>query len=110
MSTMKTAFVSQGNAGILEARAVEDRLYRDTWNVEGYDLMPKLRDLHVPTLVVTGDRDFIPVEIAAHIAAAIPGAQLITLKDCGHFSYLERPAEVHRAIDRFVQPAAATLK
>jgi proline iminopeptidase len=103
MSMMKTAFVSQGHAGILEARAVEARLYRDTWNVEGYDLMAKLHDLHVPTLVVTGNRDFIPVEIASHIAAAIPGAQLVTLEDCGHFAFLERPGEVHKAIDRFVE-------
>ena len=40
MAAMKAGFISQGKAGILKARAVEDRLMRDTWEVQGYDLCP----------------------------------------------------------------------
>jgi proline iminopeptidase len=101
MATMKAGFVSQGNEGIVKARAVEDRLMRDTWQVEGYDLLPKVRSLGIPSLVISGDRDFIPGEIASHIAEAIPNARLVTIKDCGHFAYLERPGEVRRALDDF---------
>jgi proline iminopeptidase len=101
MATMKQALVRQGAAGIVKARAVEDRLYRDTWDVNGYDLLPKLRSLKMPTIVITGDHDFIPVEIAAHIAQSIPDARLVTIKDCGHFAFLERPGEVRRALDDF---------
>ena len=104
MATMKAGFISQGKEGIVKARAVEDRLMRDTWQVEGYDLLPKLRTLGIPTLVITGDRDFIPTEIAAHIARAIPKARLVTIKDCGHFAYLECRADVRRAIQDFVSP------
>ncbi len=68
----------------------------------GYDLLPKLRALAIPTLVIAGDKDFIPAEIAQHIASAIPGAQLVTLDNCGHFSYLECPADVRKAFDAFV--------
>jgi proline iminopeptidase len=74
---------------------------------DGYDLLPKLHSLSIPTLVLTGDRDFIPVEIAAHIAHAVPNAELVTLKGCGHFAYLECPAEVRTALDAFF---AATRK
>ena len=73
----------------MKARAVEDRLMRDTWQVDSYDLLPKLQALNIPTLVIWGDHDFIPREIAAHIARAIPNVQLVTLKDCGHFAYME---------------------
>jgi pimeloyl-ACP methyl ester carboxylesterase len=52
-------------------------------------------------VVITGDSDFIPVEIAANIARAIPNAQLVTLKDCGHFAYLEQPAAVHNVLNDF---------
>ena len=69
MATMKAGFVSQGSAGILKARAVEDRLMRDTWE-PGYDLIPRLRGFGIPTLVITGDHDFIPCEIADNIARA----------------------------------------
>jgi proline iminopeptidase len=101
MTAMAAAFASQGPAGIVEARAVEDRLMRDTWQVDGYDLLPKLRALKIPSVVVTGDADFIPTTVAAHIAEAIPHARLVTLHDCGHFSYLECPAEVRSTLVDF---------
>lgn len=101
MAAMKAAFIRQGAAGILEARAVEDRLVAETWGLPGYDLLPKLRGLRIPTLVIAGDHDFIPVSISEHIAEAIPGARLQTLRNCGHFSYLECPADVRRAFTAF---------
>ena len=101
MATMKAGFTSQGREGIVKARAVEDQLMRDTWQVAGYDLIPKLRSLRIPTLVIAGDHDFIPVEVAEHIAQAIPNAELVTIKDCGHFAYLECAGEVRNALDAF---------
>jgi pimeloyl-ACP methyl ester carboxylesterase len=108
MARMHAAFTSQRAAGIVKAQAVEDRLMRDTWEVDNYDLLPKLRTLGIPTLVITGDHDFIPVEISQHIAGAIPKARLITLKDCGHFSYLECPGELRAALNVFFN-ASQTL-
>jgi len=106
MAVMKAGFVSQGKAGILKARAVEERLMHDTWEVQGYDLHPRLASLRMPTLVIWGDYDFIPAEIATHIARAIPKARLVTVKDCGHFAYLECPAEVRAAFTDFFGSAA----
>lgn len=101
MARMQAAFYDQGKEGIVKARAVEDQLKRDTWDVPGYDLLPKLRSLRVPTLVIAGDHDFIPIEVAEHIAHAIPNATLVTIKNCGHFGYLECPAEVRKALNDF---------
>ena len=107
MAAMKAGFVGQGSAGILKARAVEDRLMRDTWELESYDLKPKLRGLSIPTLVIAGDFDFIPVEVADHIARAIPKATLVTMRDCGHFAYLECGDGVRKAFNDFFQAAKA---
>jgi len=101
MARMKAGFIRQGKDGILKARAVEDRLMRDTWQVDGYDLLPRLRTLGIPTLVLTGDQDCIPVGISAHIAEALPNARLVILKNCGHFAYLECAGEVRKAVDEF---------
>ena len=98
MATMHTAFKRQGAEGIVKARAVEDRLMLDTWQKPSYDLLPKLRNLRIPTLVIAGDKDFFPVEVAAHIADALPNAKLVTAKDCGHFAFLECPGEVRNAL------------
>jgi proline iminopeptidase len=84
--------------GILKARAVEDRLLDQTWLSSQYDLHPKLATLRIPTLVVYGDHEFIPAACAAHIAGSIPKARLVTLKECGHFSYLECPDAVGKQI------------
>jgi proline iminopeptidase len=107
MATMKAGFIRQGKEGIVKARAVEDRLMRDTWEMGSYDLLPKLQALSIPTLVIYGDHDFIPGEIAAHIARAIPNAQLVTLRKCGHFAYLECPGEVRNACNDFFRRTRA---
>jgi len=103
MTTMHAGFVQQGSDGILKARAVEDRLMAETWAIDGYDLLPRIRTIAVPTLVLTADHDFIAVEIAAHIAQAMPKAQLVTLKNCGHFAFMECPAAVRAAVDAFLR-------
>jgi proline iminopeptidase len=87
--------------GILKARAIEARLMDETWSSPEYDLLPKLKSLRIPTLVISGDHDFIPIATAEHINQAIPNAHMVTLKGCGHFSYLECPAAVHHEIDAF---------
>lgn len=104
MAQMEAAFIDQGREGIVKARAIEERLMRDTWQMPGYDLLPKHGSLRVPTLVVAGDQDFIPTEVAGHIANAIPGARLVTVKGGGHFLYLECPDEVRQALDGFFRP------
>jgi proline iminopeptidase len=89
--------------GILKSREIEERLMNDTWRLSDYDLLPRLKQLSIPTLVIHGDYDYdlVPVECAAHIAQAIPGARFVLLKDCGHFSYIECPEEVRKAIIDF---------
>jgi proline iminopeptidase len=103
MAAMGVAFREQGAAGILLARAIEDRLYIDTWQVANYDLHPRLRALGVPTLVTWGEEDFIPSGVAEHAAAAIPGAQLVKLEHCGHFTFIECPQATRAAIDGFLR-------
>lgn len=101
MGIMEAAFIEQGKEGILKARAVEERLMEETWDLEEYDLLPKLRSLQIPTLVIAGEDDFIPVEVAYHIARAIPRGKLVTIEECGHFTYLECAGEVRNAFDNF---------
>ncbi len=98
MARLSASFTKEG---VLKARAVEARLMNDSWALPDYNLLPKLRSLRIPTLVIYGDHDFIPAGTAEHIAQAIPNAHLVTLKDCGHFPYMECPAAVRERIDEF---------
>lgn len=98
MARMEAAFASQGPLGILLARAVEERLFGETWEDLGYDLLPRLENLRIPALVISGDHDFIPAEIADGIAKALPDARHVAIRDCGHFAFLERADDVRRAV------------
>ena len=88
--------------GILVARAIEDRLMSETWSAAGYDLFPSLRGLRVPTLVIHGEHDFVPVDLVRRIAEAIPGARFELIAGSGHFSYLDAPETVQRTVAGFL--------
>jgi proline-specific peptidase len=96
VTRLRASFTRQG---ILKARAIEARLVGETWGSARYDLFPQLAKLRVPTLVIYSEHDFIPPSAAEHIAATVPAARSVRLKDCGHFSYFDCSAAVHAAID-----------
>lgn len=55
-------------------------------------MIPRLRAIVAPTLVVWGDRDqIVPREHAQRVTATIPGAQLAWIEGCGHTPAEERP-------------------
>ena len=63
------------------------------------DSRATLGSIRCPTLVLVGEGDELtPPELAAEIAAGIPGARLTTVPQCGHMSTLEQPDEVSRAL------------
>jgi proline iminopeptidase len=88
---------------VLTTRATVSRLFPETVEMPGYNLLPQLTRLRIPTLIVHGEYDFVPLICTAHIAEAIPGARLVVLRNCGPFSYLERPDEVRTTLSSFFQ-------
>jgi len=63
------------------------------------DARPLLASIACPTLVLVGDGDdSTPPHLSQEIAAAIPGAQLVVVPDCGHLSTLERPDAVNATL------------
>ncbi|RKN21327.1 alpha/beta fold hydrolase [Micromonospora musae] len=63
------------------------------------DLLARMAELDVPTLVVWGERD--RVLPAAHIEAAraaLPKARTHLFPDCGHLPQIERAEEFHRLL------------
>lgn len=67
-----------------------------------YDLRSKLHTLNIPTLVVTGDADPIPLWAEKEIADSIKNSQFTVIKHCGHFPYIEQPRILFSTIDDFL--------
>jgi pimeloyl-ACP methyl ester carboxylesterase len=67
------------------------------------DSRPMLGSIRCPTLVIVGAQDEpTPPELAEEIAGGIPGARLIKVPECGHFSTLERPETVTKELVAFL--------
>jgi len=59
------------------------------------DSRASMADIRCPTVVVVGDADTpTPPERAQEIAAGIRGARLVTIKQCGHMTPIEKPLAV----------------
>ncbi len=81
---------------------VVGRTQQEVWQSLGdYDLRPKLQALRVPALVVHGENDPIPVSSARETAALL-GAELHVIPQCGHVPYVEQPEAFVAALDPFL--------
>lgn len=81
---------------------VTGRVQQSVWESLGaFDLVPQLRDLRVPSLVVHGRQDPIPIASAAAVAEAL-SAQTAWLDDCGHVPYVEHPEALFRTVRAFL--------
>ena len=91
-------------ADIIKARAIEQRLYAQTWLSPGYDLLRSLAQCRARVLVIHGEHDLVPLDGAVHIADAARAGRLVVIKESGHFSYLERRAQLRDVIITGVRP------
>jgi proline-specific peptidase len=69
------------------------------------DMRSRLPSITAPTLVMTGEDDFIcgPV-CAAEMSAAIPGAREVIVGDAGHMIFVEQAQAFHDEVADFLEP------
>ncbi len=73
------------------------------WDTEPNYSAADLTRIATPTAIVDGDHDeAIKRAHTEYLARAIPGAELIILKDVSHFAMLQDPAQFNAAMLRFV--------
>jgi 3-oxoadipate enol-lactonase len=84
---------------------VPEASYRATMlSMLGFDLRAALKNIAVPTLVLSGSRDKnAPAPTMAKMASTIPSSTYIDIEGAGHLVNLERPAAFNAAIDRFLK-------
>ncbi len=68
------------------------------------DSLNDLKNIHIPTLVISGDDDkLIPIEHSNEIVDGIEGAKLVVINSSGHMSALEQPEEVSKALEKWLE-------
>lgn len=68
-----------------------------------WDWTTSLSRTSVPTLIIHGELDPLPIESARKWAVAMPNARLLELKGIGHFPHVEAREAFFAAIDRFLR-------
>jgi pimeloyl-ACP methyl ester carboxylesterase len=68
-----------------------------------FDLRPGLGRITAPTLVLTGDDDFICGPVCAReLTAGVAGSDLVLIPECGHFVFVEQPKAFADAVGGFL--------
>jgi len=77
----------------------------------GFDQRAALRNIAVPTLVLSGTKDKnAPAAMMAKMATYIPAATYVELEGAGHLVNLERPAAFNAALGSFLMANAAATQ
>ena len=82
---------------------VTGRVQQSIWRSLGdYDLRGDLATLRVPSLVVHGRQDPIPLASSEAAASAL-GTACVVLESCGHVPYVEQPEQLFAHLLRFLR-------
>jgi len=69
-----------------------------------FDSREKLSDIHVPTLIISGDKDnLMAMKFSTYLDQHIDGSQLKVFPGAGHFVMAEKPEEFRRVVRRFME-------
>jgi non-heme chloroperoxidase len=91
---------------VSESLKLPARVWRDYW--EGVALAPydasRLGEIGAPTLILWGEQDIIfSREDQEQLAVAIPNATLKVYSETGHAVHWDRPEEVVRDLEAFIE-------
>lgn len=77
----------------------------------GFDQRNALKEIKVPTLVLSGSKDNnAPAPMMAKMASYIPSATYLEIEGVGHLVNLERPEIFNAALDRFLKANIAATQ
>jgi proline iminopeptidase len=87
---------------------VTGRVQQSIWQSLGdYDILPALGALRLPSFVVHGRDDPIPLASSREAARAL-GTECVVLHDCGHVPYVEQPAQLFPPLLAFLRERSAS--
>lgn len=86
------------------AKTESTMLYRDLSACNIFDVMPRLGEIHLPTLIISGTEDRLtPVKYSEYLHSHIAGSTLRIIPQAGHYVFREQPEAVNRAIEEWMQ-------
>jgi pimeloyl-ACP methyl ester carboxylesterase len=99
----------RSSATVRPPAAAPDVVYGDWVACDTFNVMDRLAEIRVPTLVVVGANDVMtPPKYAGYLARGIADASLVTIDGAGHSPMVDKPSELAAAIQPFVDSLLRT--
>ena len=78
-------------------------IHGDFLACDQFDVMERLGEISVPTLVICGTEDQLtPLKYSHFLEQSLSDARMVSVEDAGHMVMLEQPVEVARAVKGFM--------
>jgi pimeloyl-ACP methyl ester carboxylesterase len=94
-------------ASVLKRRSAENgpaTALNDLKACDQFDIMDRLGQITIPALALCGDQDMMtPPKYSQYLAAHMPRAKALVIPGGTHMVFAEKPGEVNRAIEDFLQ-------
>jgi pimeloyl-ACP methyl ester carboxylesterase len=105
--TASEALINSGRENFLNTPA--NVIHGDLNVCNQFDIMEKVGEINIPTLVVSGTADNLtPIKYGEYLCRHIPGAKHSIIEDGGHYMALEKPEEFTEIIADFLSMPAAS--
>ena len=103
-------FADPSNAKDLTPFRVMGRVQQSVWESLGdFDLIRDLKGIRIPSIVVSGRDDPIPLASSSEAASGL-GTKLVVLDECGHVPYVEQPERLFAALDPFLNESTPSVR
>jgi proline iminopeptidase len=103
-------FADPSDAKDLTPFRVMGRVQQSVWESLGdFDLIRDLKGIKIPSIVVSGRDDPIPIASSSE-AASVLGTKLVVLDECGHVPYVEQPERLFAALDPFLNESTPSVR
>jgi pimeloyl-ACP methyl ester carboxylesterase len=95
--------------GLAHAQGIMSEISPETYRkavrlLTTFDRKNELQSIAVPTLLVAGSDDkTAPPTVMGKMAKAIPGAEFVVLKGCGHLGPMDQPEEFNAVLESFLR-------
>ncbi len=99
LSELRSDLCASDPAGIRYGLTTTNRVVMASYG--DWDLRPSLRSLDVPTLIVHGEQDAIPIDLVSEWTL-IPRSRLVRVPNAAHMLYAERPEIVWPEVEKFL--------
>jgi len=72
--------------------------------LKNWSVLERLHEMKCPTLIISADEDYTPLEVKKEYTALIPDAKLVVIEDARHAVSVEKPEEFNTILMDFLKP------